>query len=838
MSRMFNGISTAVLTALLLPAAAQERNAETELEEIMVTATRRETSLQTTPLAITAVQAEDLAERSITSTAELGAIIPNAAFRPAQGAYGKGVTAFIRGIGQGDTNLNAEPGVAYYIDDVYYPLLFGSNFDLLDLERVEVLRGPQGTLFGRNALAGAISLVSKAPDPTRLETHAQLTTGSFSRMELRGGINLPLGDNVALRLSAVSKKRRGYQQRLDFRCEMVRRGTPELAGDFPYAEGLLIDTDNFTPDSCVIGHLGGEDVHAARGQLLWNASSRLTLTFGGDWLQDESDSAADALIDVNPALAASHLNTVAAAGSFSPDVGPAFAYDQRFLTGNPYQTYATYGDPVPAGANLPVASGAQFYNGSVLRGGLRYRPYAPVKNWGLSARGVYSLTDDMDLTTVVGYRKVDTVFSFDVDGSPLALENTRNNSGEDFWSGEARVTGRHGDFDWVAGVFFFEGDGYVRTRLVSPFNASQRYQTHTYDPQSSAAFLNLGWRPLEKLGFSFGGRYSDDKNVVHYSNLLDGGTAAQHIIFDVTPQDERFDWKAGIDYRLGSQTMVYASAATGFRLPTFNARPFQPSQVTQIEGEDILTYELGVKTDLLEDRLRLNATAFFTDYRTRPAGIGGQEYQLDGNGNPLSGTQVTEPLPNGPPGSTRCRNRTQQEIDGAVPGFTCLSRTYYYNNPGRVRGVEAEFQAHPVNRLALNGSVGFSTFDSRDVNSRAVNRRALGVPEWNASLGAQYVLAAPALDGSITPRLDWLYTGSIAYQDNATTLNQPDYAVLNLRVGYENDAGDLEVAVGVTNLTDKFYYRNIFNLQPFGFPQINGQPSPPREWFLTIRKDL
>ena len=139
---------------------------QSDIQDIVVTATHQPTNQQSTPIAITAVTSDQLQERGLKSTADLSAVVPNATFRRAQGAFGPGVTAFIRGIGQSDTSLGSEPAVAYYVDDVYYPLLLGSNFDLLDLDHIEVLRGPQGTLFGRNALAGAVNIVSKQPSLT------------------------------------------------------------------------------------------------------------------------------------------------------------------------------------------------------------------------------------------------------------------------------------------------------------------------------------------------------------------------------------------------------------------------------------------------------------------------------------------------------------------------------------------------------------------------------------------------------------------------------------------------------------------------------------------------
>jgi len=134
-------------------------------------------------------------------------MVPNSQFLPVQGAFGPGVSAFIRGIGSGDTSLGGESGVAFYIDDVYYPLLLAANFDLIDTDHIEVLRGPQGTLFGRNSLAGAVNIVGKQPSLTETTGYADLTTGALNRRDLRAGFNLPLGDNVALLVSAMSKQR-------------------------------------------------------------------------------------------------------------------------------------------------------------------------------------------------------------------------------------------------------------------------------------------------------------------------------------------------------------------------------------------------------------------------------------------------------------------------------------------------------------------------------------------------------------------------------------------------------------------------------------------------------
>src|SRR5690606_252995 len=271
--------SSVIAMALAQPAVAQDAPADPgaapaeaaqsqrDSNEIIVTGTRIATNVQDVPIAITAVTSETLEERQITTFANLGAIVPNATFRKSQGIYGAGVSVARRGIGTTDTRCSQGPAVAYYIDDVYYPVLFGSNFGLPDLERVEVLRGPQGTLFGRNAISGAVNLVSRKPDFNDLSAYVDFTVGSYNRMDARAGINIPVTDTLAVSASMVSKKRTGYMDLLDFSCQMYLNGTPELAGTFPFQTSKTSWAAGRKPKSCVIGHYGGEDARAVRGAL-------------------------------------------------------------------------------------------------------------------------------------------------------------------------------------------------------------------------------------------------------------------------------------------------------------------------------------------------------------------------------------------------------------------------------------------------------------------------------------------------------------------------------------------------------------------------------------------
>ncbi|MBX5460335.1 MAG: TonB-dependent receptor [Steroidobacteraceae bacterium] len=801
---------------------------EEYIPDIVVTATRQATNLQDTPIAITAVSAEALEERGITNVSDLTSVVPNSQFRRVQGAFGPGVSAFIRGIGSGDTSLAGEGAVAFYIDEVYYPVLLGANFDLLDIDHIEVLRGPQGTLFGRNSLAGALNIVGRQPSLTDTTGYVDFTAGRYDRRDVRAGLNLPLSDSVALMISGLSKQREGYQRRLEFTCEMIRRGTPELAGTFPTTNVLMTRTPNFTPNDCTIGRLGGDNVHAGRVSLLWQASPTVRLTVNGDYIRDLSENTADSIVDIDPTRANNNMRTQA--GYFGLTI------DERFMTGDPYTTYVTYEDRIPAGTVIP---GNSYYNGTMVdgrytRGGYELPAHNDLLNWGLSTKLAWDFGNNMNLTAVVGYRVLDEIHTFDTDGTPLVVEHVVNDIVNKYLTTEVRLSHTSALMDWVGGVFYFDAEGVQHAALAQGSVGGQRKLYTTYEPKTKAVFANVTLRPFgDAWSFIIGGRYSDDEKVVNFSNLADVSPSPSDIRFAVVPQQKKSSWKLGINYQLSDTALLYTSAASGNSLPGYNPRPLQVTQVGQFDGNDDVAYELGAKLDLWDRRIRLNAAAFYTDFKNRPTAIGGAEATLDNNLQPVPGNQQLEPLPGGPPGSTRCSTQTLPTNTGIV----CIGRTYYRNLPATVRGAELEYTIAPTDALAVNGSVGWSRFWSPDIAQRVVNRRQ-GNPFWTASAGIQYRFALGALGGAITPRLDWTYESNQIVSGTSTKYNDlmPARSLFNARITYDNTERDFTIAAGVTNLFDKFYWVNVFDYQGLGYPQTDAQPGRPREWFLSFGK--
>lgn len=860
------------LGALLLlgmsgTALAQESTgAETErsgLEEIVVTATKVATNVQDTPISITAVTSETLEQRGLTTTAELGKIIPNARFEKAEGVYGPAVTTFLRGLGQGDPQFSGEAAVAYYIDDIYYPFLFGAQFDLLDLERVEVLRGPQGTLFGRNSIGGAVSMVSRKPSLEDAHASLDVTVGSYQRRDVRAGFSVPLTDTLAVGATFLSKKRQGYQEVLDFSCQMFLNGTPELAGKYPFRTEATTWTDMTHPTSCVMGHLGGEDTRAVRGSLYWEPAPNIEVSLSADYMDQNDESAAEHVFEVDYRLtyglmpdgtvneALANRNFITAFDQFSIP-GHPFRWDERFET-QPYQTYDDFCDPFPAGTLIP---GNTYYNGSVFRGGKCYGQKVSLKNRGVQAKVIVGLTDQIDFTAIAGIRKMDMAFGAASDGTPLSDSIIYHSYDEQHWTGELRLTGRHDLLDWVGGVFYYDGSAKHIGHPQGVQAGTQRFQDDIYEPRSWAAYGNAVVHVFDKLNVTLGGRYSDDRKRVDYNNISDGTPPGQTVfqpggvstVFDIMIATKRWDWKAGLDYKPNDNLMVYAAAGSGYRLPGFNVRPSQPGQEGQTPGEALISYELGVKSELFDRRLRLNAAAFYMTFTERPGGFAGQEAQLttDLKGF-VAGNRTV--IPDGPQGTsyanafTNCR-AYDAAIDGprntaAGIGVNCVARSFSYLRGGVLKGFESEIEAEPIDNLRLTGSVGFTRWvsDSKlGPNPTSAAIRSNRTSSWTASGGIQYKIAADVLGGSFTPRLDWFFVGPTNGPATKPQYDQPSVSTFNGRITYQNMAYNFDIAVGATNLFNKFYYRNRFLRIENGNTGNLGQPSPPREFYLTFKK--
>lgn len=404
----------AVLGATPLQAQEAVQSADQpQTQDIIVTAQFRGQKLQDTPIAITAMTGEALEARAQANVNDIATFTPNVNIAPAFGGSAS-INAYIRGIGQNDSNFALEPGVGIYIDDVYYGATFGALFDLSDLDRVEVLRGPQGTLSGKNSIGGSIKLFSRKPDENG-GGYVEGTYGRFNRLDLRGGINLTLADGLYARVSGVSKHRNGFMTRLDFGCANPGQG---------------IAASPLSGKNCKIGTEGGQELNAGRLALRYApVGSPLEVNIIADVSQDDSEPTASKLTYANFPLVRSYDPANPAGG---------VPFDSRFITGpKSYTNYANYAN----GGNFSTFFGTNYVETPNFVPGAN----SSVTAWGISGSADYRLSDALRLKSITAYRKAEGRISSDLDGSPLNLGVQSNNFVHEQFTQELRLTGNVGD---------------------------------------------------------------------------------------------------------------------------------------------------------------------------------------------------------------------------------------------------------------------------------------------------------------------------------------------------------------------------------------------------------
>src|SRR5580658_9329395 len=259
-----------------------------ELQEIVVTAEKRSENIQDVPIAITAFSETELRSKGLTDIHSLSTLTPNVNLDEGSPFSGSNsvLSASIRGIGQDDFAFNLDPGVGVYVDGVYFARTVGANQDLLDVERIEILNGPQGTLFGRNTIGGAISIVTRTPSPIA-DVQAQVTGGSFSRRDISVLADIPIAEDLLSSVTFSSRFREGYENRIPYPSP-----TPYVSD--PVGALHSSGTEAFDTQ-------GGQNEQVARGKLLWKASDSLTATLSFDWTHTDQPSIAGTVLVADPA---------------------------------------------------------------------------------------------------------------------------------------------------------------------------------------------------------------------------------------------------------------------------------------------------------------------------------------------------------------------------------------------------------------------------------------------------------------------------------------------------------------------------------------------------------
>ncbi|MEO6185671.1 MAG: TonB-dependent receptor, partial [Steroidobacteraceae bacterium] len=561
------------------------------LEEVVVTAQFREQSVQDTPLSITAISGDLLEARSQTSLAEVTNQAPNVTLKPQGAAFGPAMGASIRGVGQFDFNPALEPGVGIYVDDVYYATLTGSILDLLDLERVEILRGPQGTLAGKNSIGGAVKLYSRKP--TGEGGSISGTYGSRDRIDLRASGDFALADNVFMRMTGVSKRQRGHVQRIDYGCAFPASGVPILAPVL---------------DDCVVGTLGDVDYTALRAQLRWAAADNLEISGSIDFTDDNRTPAGSVLVQgtttVNPNIQPV-AGTTLPISAFVPPRGSFYNYATFY---NPRGTFTRLVAPL---TTTPM---------------LETRP--PINThftgWGAAIDADWRISDALSLKAISAYRAYDSFFSNDNDLSPLASSLGYGDLAFHSFSQEVRLNGAAlgKRLEYTLGGFYLDQRSVYATTQDLRYSGTGLTQFQGHDPVNAdtrAAFAHLSYHFTDQLSANLGLRYTDEHK--DYSFIRRTYAGALHPTLGAleagNPRNydgDNFDYRVNLQYAWNDDFMTYAQFATGFKGGGVSPRPFSPAQAVPFNPEKLKSYEVGMKSDLLDRRLRVNASVFFSDY--------------------------------------------------------------------------------------------------------------------------------------------------------------------------------------------------------------------------------
>ncbi|MGH6651612.1 MAG: TonB-dependent receptor [Sphingopyxis sp.] len=748
-------ISIALLSMISasMPAAAQAQDTAAASDEgigdIVVTAQRREQNLQDVPVAVTAFSGDTIADLGIRSSADIAGVVPNLEIG-LPGGEGNQPLIYIRGVGLADTNSNNAGPNGVYVDEVYVSSPGAQTFQLFDLDRVEVLKGPQGTLYGRNATGGAINFITAKPGKD-FQARASLSYGSFDTISGEAAIGGPISDHARFRISGTGTHSNGYVHNL-------------LTGRRENGQGSF----------------------ALRGQLALDIADNL-----------------DALISVHGGRVDVRSPQYRSLGLLDPATGFTTPCAPDAIMAN--QCGNVFGYVSPEG----------FYDGNYNRS-----DRLVVKNWGTSVRLGWDL-GPVTLTSIAAYDRNDKLHREDTDASPNSILDIDYGVRSESFTQELRLSGSGGGLNWVAGVYYLgetlkqnqTADLFAELRALTPDGGADTggattggapvLFSRTLNRQTTDATSIFGQIEIElmpALRATIGGRYNYERKRFTAAaqledDVIDGtpipGGVLPLYAFNNRKSFKNASFKVGLDYDITEDVMTYASVSTGFKSGGFNGGflSFDPAeaavQAQPFEEETLTAYEVGLKSTLLDRRLRFNAAAFYYDYKDL------QLYTLINT--------------------------------GAIP-LTLLDNAAN----ATIYGAEFELIAKPADRLDITLNLGLLDTEIKDFTSAGTdfsgNRLALS-PTVTFSGIANYEI--PVSDG-----IALAFQPSVSYRssqffsaDNSPLLEQKGYWLVGGRIALKDEDGRWEVALFGRNLTRKKYINYAVDLSDFGFiEQFRGEP--------------
>jgi iron complex outermembrane receptor protein len=778
------------------------------LDEIVVTAQKRAQNIQDVPITVSAFSGAELQERGVTQVSQLANYTPNVQLTSTSQFLSSPamLSAFIRGIGQDDFSVNFEPGVGTYVDGVYLARTIGANANLLDVERVEILKGPQGTLFGRNTIGGAISVVTRDPADTS-GAHVEVTGGRFDRFGVGVVVDMPIIDNTLLSSVAFSsEKRQGYQRRITF----------PGSGGFVTDDPRVFRQNEFD----FRGNAGGIDSQSIRAKLLWMPRSGVRVTLIGDYTREDQGASPSTLLKTaqnspgGPAgftlvgLYNHCINTpaatLAAQGPFGAvcglraNAGTSMAgvnvdgdpnnnrltVDDRFVTGNIDTTYNT-------GVN-----------------------FSSLNSHGVTGIVDVDLADHLTLKSITAYRDLNSGIGIDLDGTPVAIFETTDEIKQDQFSQELQLVGKAFDnrLNWLAGAYYFHEHALESNPVVFSAGLQQIVAPNSFQTYSAALFTHLNYAFTDKLSMTLGGRYTDE-----HKEFIGGQSDLNELLikFGVPPvvfpvpsnptilyppglnklKANNFSPRAGLEFHPVNDVMIYASYSKGFKSGGWTSRLTFPESVAPTFDEETATsYEVGLKSEFLERRLQVNFAGFLTNY---------------------DGIQLS----------------IQR---GVSPTFENAGRA-------RIKGLELETQAVVTDALRVFASAGVIDAYYLSVNDPTgvinIQSDLPKTPKTTAHIGPEYEIHLPSA-AAITVRGDYSYRSRAANDaENSPDVYARAVSLVDLSATYAPAGKKWSLTVGGTNVFDRRYIVN-------GVDQLGGVGvelatyNRPAEWYASFRFKL
>ncbi len=834
-----------------------------ELEEVTVTATRRSENIQDVPIAVTAITAAQLETKGINDVAKLSAIAPNVTLDAGTPFSGSDtvLSAFIRGIGQNDFAFNQDPGVGVYVDGVYLARSVGSNTTMLDVDRVEILKGPQGTLFGRNTIGGAISIVTRDPgDEFRFK--GELTTGDFNRLDFRGSADLPITDKLLTSISFSTARRDGYQRRIPFPTLLNPAGTaanplagiPDCGATGATCSWTTDDSSRFPAAAHQTSDReGGIDQWATRAKAVYLASDTFKITLAADYMNvDQSASPNTAL-----AITTNGINPVTGQPIPNGTLGQLY---NACLLGAPIGVVCSLPrgglSPTPTPmAQLPPLSGLNvngnpnddripyssiFETGNIDTTYATGNSFSKLKNEGVAATLLWTLPNESSIKSITAYRDLHWKTGLDLDGSPEPIlepsfDMVQHETSEELqWTGKA-ISDR---LNYTVGGYYFKEGGHLHDYVVFPAGLLMIDGPNDLDTKAYAGYLHLNFKITEKLGVTAGARYTKEKKHFEGHQTDDNGlsykasgcyppsasgallgapanlTCQQVLGFPSATEPFRYyppgvntlDFSNtsptfGVDYHFTPDLMLYASYSKGYKTGSWTTRLSSPHPTyddsLHFDPEKATAEEVGFKSELFNHTLRLNLAAFHTKY---------ENIQLN----------------------------SQQGI----------SPTLVNAGDAKIYGAEAEAEAAIGGGFSINAAFGYTKAEytriAPGVGDNGVNVDTSFLlpktPKYKFYIGPQYIANLPN-EASLVLNADYTYTDKLANDlGNTALLIRDSTNIVNASVTYRAPDDKWELALGGTNLSDERYI--VSGQNQGGVAVIDAVYSRPREWFATIRMNL